>query len=181
MNFQLAKNQTFLRSFTIIVALMSSATAAAKPFDVEFGEQKLTESPLGNSRILVICLPDHATIESKQADPLYMSIDWSGFEERDLVIVEMRNYSAHVVKEHFKGIAVPRYKIPYSGRYIAGTGSTGVGLASRCDNKLEYVLIGKDGTQKRRWDLFPSNSDLYTIIDAMPMRRFEMRQQKEKN
>ena len=131
--------------------------------------------------MLAICLPDHATVKSKQADQLFAAIDWQGFEERDLVIVEIRKYSAHVVKEHSRGMSVPRYKTSFSERYTVGSRSKGLSEITKCENKLEYVLIGKDETQKKRWTLFPSNDDLYALIDAMPMRRFEMRQQKETN
>lgn len=165
-----------LSKITLLIGLLYGVTASAIPFDMEFGERKFTESPLGNSRILVVCLPDHATIESKQADPLYRSTDWQGFEERDVVVVEMRKYSTHVIGQHARGSEVPRYNIHYAAGYKVGSGTRGVGLVSQCENKLEYVLIGKDGTQKQRWDLFPSNNDLYALIDAMPMRQYEMRQ-----
>jgi len=96
-----------------------------------------------------MCEPDNIIPKSKA---LHTSIDWDGFEERDLVIVEL------------------------------GTDKTSrLAKIARCDNKLEYVLIGKDQTQKRRWNLFPSNDELYSLIDAMPMRRYEMRQRAGKN
>jgi adenine C2-methylase RlmN of 23S rRNA A2503 and tRNA A37 len=37
------------------------------------------------------------------------------------------------------------------------------------------VLIGKDGTEKRRWQEPVENSELFALIDAMPMRQQEMR------
>lgn len=170
-----------LSKTSLLTVLLSGVTAAATPFDLEFGSPKVTENPLGKSRILVVCLPEHATIKSQQADPLYSSMDWQGFEQRDLVIVEMRKYAAHIVKQHDKGKTVPRYEIANSEGHGVGSRTKGISIVSQCENKLEYVLIGKDGTQKSRWDLFPQREDLYSIIDAMPMRRFEVRQQKEKN
>lgn len=37
------------------------------------------------------------------------------------------------------------------------------------------VLIGKDGTEKHRWQKPVASSELFALIDAMPMRREEMR------
>jgi len=73
--------------------------------------------------------------------------DRDGFEERDLVIVKIGKDKSHRLAR-----------------------------IARCENKLEYVLIGKDQTQKMRWDLFPPKNELYSLIDAMPMRRYEMRE-----
>jgi len=38
------------------------------------------------------------------------------------------------------------------------------------------VLVGKDGTEKRRWTEVPQVTQIFEIIDAMPMRRREMRE-----
>jgi len=101
---------------------------------------------------LVICKSDHLATTKESSAAFYASIDWKGFEERDLVVAETVKSKADRLTK------------------IAG-----------CENKLEYVLIGKDQTQKRRWNLLPSNDELYSLIDAMPMRRFEMRQRRGKN
>jgi len=81
-----------------------------------------------------------------------VSVDRDGFEDRDLIIIKIGKGKSHRLAR-----------------------------IARCENKLEYVLIGKDTTQKQRWDLFPSNDELYSLIDAMPMRRYEMRQRAGKN
>ena len=44
------------------------------------------------------------------------------------------------------------------------------------DNTLQFVLIGKDGGMKMRESGTVSLKQLYAVIDAMPMRRSEMRQ-----
>ena len=38
------------------------------------------------------------------------------------------------------------------------------------------VLIGKDGTVKKRWDKLPPVEEVFSLIDTMPMRQREMRQ-----
>jgi len=149
--------------------------AVATPFIIEYENYDIVKSPLGTFRTLAICLPDHATIKSKQTDALYQSIDWQGFGERDLVIVEIRKQTAHAIREHQRGKLIPRNII------LERNGDKKIGAIARCENKLEYVLIGKDQTQKRRWNLFPSRDSLYSTIDAMPMRRYEMKQRAGKN
>ena len=42
-------------------------------------------------------------------------------------------------------------------------------------NQFALVLIGKDGGEKYRSFSVVTNQDLYSIIDAMPMRKYEMR------
>jgi hypothetical protein len=37
------------------------------------------------------------------------------------------------------------------------------------------VLIGKDGTEKQRWDRAIQGENLFALIDEMPMRQQEMR------
>tara|TARA_B100001750_G_scaffold245408_1_gene264967 strand:+ start:288 stop:659 length:372 start_codon:yes stop_codon:yes gene_type:complete len=43
-------------------------------------------------------------------------------------------------------------------------------------NRRDYgvVLIGKDGTEKKRWDHPVAAEDIFKIIDAMPMRQREL-------
>ncbi len=43
------------------------------------------------------------------------------------------------------------------------------------ENSFTFVLIGKDGSEKMRSDTLVTRNTLYAIIDAMPMRREEMR------
>jgi hypothetical protein len=41
--------------------------------------------------------------------------------------------------------------------------------------RFAVVLIGKDGTEKQRWQKPVESSEVFALIDAMPMRRQEMR------
>ena len=150
----------------------------AKPFNLD--EPKFSPSPLGEQRVLVICLPESATIESSLTDPFYTSIDWDGFKERDLEILEFRKQTSHLVKEHRRAEAVPRALVTHAW-YHTTESHKKIGTTTKCDNKLEYVLIGKDKTVKKRWGLFPSNDDLYSTIDAMPMRQIEIRNKRNSN
>ena len=42
------------------------------------------------------------------------------------------------------------------------------------ENSFTVVLVGKDGTEKERYDRPVSSNDLFGTIDRMPMRRREM-------
>ena len=44
------------------------------------------------------------------------------------------------------------------------------------DKNFLVVLVGKDGTEKRRWAEVPQIEQIFEIIDAMPMRLREMRE-----
>ena len=45
-------------------------------------------------------------------------------------------------------------------------------------NEFRYILLGKDGGVKLNKKEFVSNTSLFSIIDAMPMRQREMREKK---
>lgn len=44
-------------------------------------------------------------------------------------------------------------------------------------NNFTVVLVGKDGTEKHRWVQPVSLAEIETLVDAMPMRQAEMRQE----
>lgn len=91
----------------------------------------------------------------------------------------MRERSAHFVKMGDVDLSTSENMQPRISRYEIRHQFNRLESITRCENALEYVLIGKDETQKNRWYLFPSENDLFQVIDAMPMRRFEMRQRGE--
>jgi len=42
------------------------------------------------------------------------------------------------------------------------------------DGSNVAILIGKDGTEKKRWDNPPTPDEVFQLIDSMPMRQQEM-------
>ena len=125
-------------------------------------------NPLGENRILAVCVPEENTsIESK-----YSVMDWDGFNERDLVIVEVGHKTTDRV------IFDDRLELMILNPIADKRASIRLTSIASCGEALEFVLIGKDQGVKQRWDNFPSFKTLYSIIDAMPMRRFEMRQKR---
>ena len=74
--------------------------------------------------------------------------DKNGWQERNLVLHIMDNNTARSATERWK---------------IEAT------------QPFTFLLIGKDGSEKFRSDSFVSNSQLFSLIDAMPMRKVEMK------
>ena len=92
--------------------------------------------------------------------------DWAGFAERDLAILEFSDSYTHLViidNSTVQQITVS----PKDAKWLR--------RSSDCKADDKYVLIGKDGGVKRRWDGPLHVDDLFATIDAMPMRQFEMR------
>ncbi|CAN5778109.1 hypothetical protein BH23GEM3_BH23GEM3_04290 [soil metagenome] len=42
------------------------------------------------------------------------------------------------------------------------------------EDKFAVILVGKDGTQKRRWSIPVEMEEVFALIDSMPMRHEEM-------
>lgn len=47
------------------------------------------------------------------------------------------------------------------------------------DGDLTILLVGKDGSEKGRWNHLPRLQDIYDLIDPMPMRQREIRSQQQ--
>ncbi|MCC0016112.1 MAG: DUF4174 domain-containing protein [Rhodobiaceae bacterium] len=58
---------------------------------------------------------------------------------------------------------------------IFGEAPAGMPALSAPPGGFEAVLVGKDGTVKGRWNQPVTLPELFSLIDAMPMRRQEMR------
>ncbi len=80
-----------------------------------------------------------------------LNSDAKGLAERDIKV------TIHIWDKK-KSTAYQKYKIP--------------------ENKFAMVLIGKDGGEKYRSEKVVTLQKLYATIDTMPMRVYEMRNQK---
>ncbi|MDQ3555900.1 MAG: DUF4174 domain-containing protein [Gemmatimonadota bacterium] len=77
----------------------------------------------------------------------------AGFEERDMVLLEITTGG----ESRADGAALrERFRIK--------------------EDVFAVVLVGKDGTEKCRWTEPVEMRELWELIDAMPMRRREMRE-----
>ena len=131
-------------------------------------------SPLGNYRLLVMCMANDKEIIPSKTLNIYNQIDWMGFEERDLLLVEVRADTIHSVLGKKSGGAFPT---TVWKRYEHANSQSAIRDKSNCINDFDFILIGKDMTMKKRWEKFVSFENLYAIIDAMPMRQYEMKAQ----
>lgn len=120
---------------------------------------QLMERYLWQNRVLILFAPtpdDPAFQNQKEI----ITNHSDGMMERDLIIVEAlyRHYVSlegekqpHIAAEHF-------YK-----NYDTPTES------------FSYILLGKDGEEKKRGTTPVSAEELFNIIDAMPMRQKEIK------
>ena len=118
--------------------------------------------PLGTHRLLVLCLLEN----SDKLTQIYKSTDWENFVERDLYYIELRPDATYTVKPDAS----------LNPMRITHRSDKALRAEANCKNDFELVLIGNDGTQKRRWAEWMSSQELFATIDAMPFRRFEMMQ-----
>ena len=102
---------------------------------------------LWENRVIVVFSPDDANAELLEQRQR-VQLNRSGFEERDLVVVEIVGAKDNGLRKRFK---------------------TEVG-------SFRVLLIGKDGTLKDQSSRAFETRRLFEVIDAMPMRRREMRE-----
>jgi hypothetical protein len=116
------------------------------------------KNTLQNSRVLVACdLGDVNPISR-----ITPKMDWAGFAERDLVFVMQKTDGV---------VGLSR-----DGEFDLSLNAPLINYKS-C-NSADFILIGKDGRAKKSWAKTVSIDDLFITIDAMPMRQFEMREQR---
>ncbi len=113
---------------------------------------------LGRKRIVLVFAPTRQALDQ---------IHRGEYEERDLVVLAILRPS-----DPLNTVAAPPLYIltdttgAVSRAYHAPPGQTA------------FYLIGKDGTIKMVRHDYPTNQELFGTIDAMPMRRLEMRERK---
>ena len=108
------------------------------------------------NRILMV-LTDDETIASRQKDILDQDID--GVLDRDLVVFGLSGEGT-----------------PYLEDTDVDLNRVRDGLSLEDDDKI--VLLGKDGAVKGKWGTPVTTDELFTLIDAMPMRKEEMRRKR---
>ena len=137
-----------------------------------FGESPVDRfgDPLGTYRLLVLCATDEDVPLQRQ---IYGKIDWIEFEDRDLLVVKANPKSVetvhgeYVLKTMAFGTKLDFKRTPHSDLKVKDK--------AQCGEDFEIVLIGKDTGVKKRWDMFPPQEEIFNTIDAMPMRRYEMK------
>lgn len=105
-------------------------------------------SLLGKNRLLIAFTPTSSDLETVRRDA-------AKFLERDLLLLSISP------KPPVSAAPIIALSDPEGGIATA-YGSSGATLV---------YLIGKDGTVKAMWSRVPKMTEVYALIDAMPMRR----------
>jgi len=136
--------------------------------------------PLGQNRLLVMCLPNDRELSSDEKSFIYKT-DWEGFAERDLLLIGLNKKTAF----NFLAQGLPNDTdfTGLSSQYIyrSAIGANAIRRSIDCVHDFEMILIGKDTGVKARWKNGFTQEDLFSRIDSMPMRRYEMRYRAGKN
>ena len=106
-------------------------------------------SVLIKNRLLIAFSPTSSDLETARRDA-------AKFAARDLLLIAIGSPKPPVSAVPFIALRDP------DGNITKAYGSSGATLV---------YLIGKDGTVKAVWSSLPKLSDIYALIDAMPMRR----------
>jgi hypothetical protein len=110
---------------------------------------------LWKNRILVVS--GDATFKSKQKDILDQATD--GIIDRDMVI-----------------LGFDKQEEPYNKWKDTKLDQISKEFNLKSDDRV--ILFGKDGTIKAKWSEPVSFKEVFELIDAMPMRKAEMRRRK---
>ena len=140
-------------------------------------DKEVLHDPLGQSRLLVICLPNDRELSGDEKSFIYKT-DWEEFAERDLLLIGLNKKTAFnfLAQDHPNDTDITGLTSQYI--YRSPIGANAIRKRVACAHDFEMILIGKDTGVKARWKNDFSQEDLFSRIDAMPMRRFEMRERK---
>ncbi len=94
---------------------------------------------------------------------------WAEFVDRDLILLE-------VIGEEIFLRSSPEGTLRLNAESVKTIQSY-----NACQSDVSYMLVGKDGGVKNRWNDSLPLEDLFATIDSMPMRRHEMRQKADRN
>ena len=161
-----------MRNF-ILCALTLAASIFSAPSGVAENMGDNLGDPLGHYRLLVLCVPEASVSAGEQFRKIHFQIDWDEFAERDLVLIHSQTTTSYTVhglpinKQTPFGMTVDWNRTQHINNNVRNR--------ARCADHFEIVLIGKDTGVKKRWDMFPPQEDIFNTIDAMPMRRYEMK------
>ncbi len=127
----------------------------------------LLQTARWQQRLLVLCSP----LEGDRVKQQFSTVDWIGFHERRLSLVALSADGQQVWSSDAEGKVAEMCELGQrpDADMLARTG---------CDLSSGGIsLIGLDGGVKARWYTPVSNAELFGLIDAMPMRAREMRQE----
>lgn len=123
------------------------------------------------ARLLLICGDREAALGTKLQEDQFGRLDWSGYLERDLVVVGVSPGASIVFDTSSFASELENPSV-----HVWNDGDIELEKISICSmGQPAVTLIGKDGGVKGRWSSPVSNEDLFARIDSMPMRQREQR------
>jgi Domain of unknown function (DUF4174) len=138
--------------YTAFVCLFCSGSEiSAQNFDLK--------NYVWRKRVLLVFAPD-AEHESYKQQLRAVKRDKKDFEDRDLIVVSL--FAASGLDENNNTINAEKVRILRRKYNILNT-------------EFRAILIGKDGGKKESREKPFDNPQLFKIIDAMPMRKDEMK------
>ena len=154
-----------------LIGLSCLAALACLPASfVKADESNALFNPIGTNRLILVCLSDVPDEAIEHVSKTYNALDWDGFDERDLLVLEIQDDKVYLVKQD-----------ELSWRRLEQTKiAPNLSRRAKCQGDLDFVLIGKDGGEKMRWRGSLPRRALFDRIDAMPMRQYEMRQSEKR-
>ncbi len=113
-----------------------------------------------DNRVLIIYSNDDGENKLQEQKSKY-TLSKDEYNERDLLIFHLSDNQFHNLTEKLsEGISISALK---------------AFLSIKKEDEFKVVLLGKDGRIKLKSEQVISNQKLFSTIDAMPMRRNEMR------
>ena len=141
-----------MRTLLILVLILTAQLAN--------GQSDMLEQYQWKNRLILLFGSSSSSVEKQITE---LEKDPEGITDRDLLIF-------HINKEEV------RFILKSSNPSLSASQ-----LRNRYNidkNEFRYILIGKDGGVKLNKKEYVPNKDLFSVIDAMPMRQREMRERK---
>jgi hypothetical protein len=143
-----------MRLIVLLFSILYATTISAEG-------QDLSQYQWTNRVVLLFGEPSHPIIRRQLAE---FNKDRAGMHERDLKVLL-------ITKEEVKDLFSDKM-LPFSAHELRDK-------YGNLYKVFQYVLIGKDGSRKLNQYNFVPKKELFATIDAMPMRRQEIKTKKK--
>ena len=149
----------------ILVCLLCLAAQIMMPVSAKAQNVSWLDQFKWNNRLVVVFAPD-------RSDPVYfeqiveLSRDKAGMKERDIEFISVFEDGQVLLGKDIVDPDVVR--------------SSELRNAFSVFSGFQVFLIGKDGSIKRRSSKPVTSQSLFSVIDAMPMRRYEIKKEERR-
>jgi hypothetical protein len=144
--------------FARIILLLIATAGGARAMDSVDANQLMPQLTW-EKRVLLVFAPHHGDQRLERQNAVLAAVE-AGLIERDMTVI--RALASDFVSVDGVGGAQPAES--FYQRFGVDAG------------EFRIILVGKDGTVKLDRNAVVSDDDLFQLIDAMPMRRYEMSQ-----